>query len=87
MKHKIYFWIWKHFSAPGMIRRLRAAGEHEAADALERRRHEPAKTQEETVQETIQLLIRQGRMDEAIKFKEIAAKVEHWQKHGGPRPF
>ncbi|QNB10800.1 hypothetical protein G5S35_03895 [Paraburkholderia tropica] len=87
MKHKIYFWIWKHFSAPGLIRRLRAAGEHAAADALEKRRHEPAKTQAQTVEDTVQSLIRQGRMDEAIEFKKIAAAVEHWQKHGGERPF
>jgi hypothetical protein len=85
---KFAHWKWKTFEAPALIQSLRAEGKVKEADALEKIRQEPAPaSQDEMVQSSVNKLLAQGRMDEAMKLKEMAQKVKHWQKHGGERPW
>lgn len=85
---KFAHWKWKTFDAQRLIQALRAQGKEKEADALEKIRQEPApNSQDEMVQSTVNKLLAQGRMDDAMKLKKMAHKVKQWQKHGGERPW
>lgn len=85
---KFLHWKWKTFQAPILIQSLRAQGKVKEADALEKIRHEPVpNSQDDMIQSTVNKLLAQGRMDDAMKLKEMAQKVKNWQKHGGQRPW